>query len=1181
MGLYFRPVFSPPMIVHRGLYCFRKMNMFASDLSKKYATNAAVLDIVHRLENEKAKVQMRGVVGSANAILACSIISQSALHHVFILPDKEEAAYFLNDLENLLVKDSPNSSQSTIGNIDSKSNSDTLIDSLKSSQEVLFFPRSARVAYELEQTENANVAIRTEVLNALQNIDSKNSKLSNNKNRKVLIVTYPEALSEKVVTHEELETSTFEILQGNKLDMDFVDEWMHLYGFEKVDYVHEPGQYAIRGGIIDIFSYSFDQPYRIELFGNEVESIRKFDPSTQLSVAQMIRATIVPNVAAQETKEARISFLEYMPGNTCVWIKDVAGALSKVETEMEKAERQFAKLSGVFAHHPPQELYLQKQDLHKQLESMRIIEFGPQREFMNSTVVHFDMQPQPAFNKNFDMLGTNLANNAKAGYTNVIAAGQPKQIERLYQIFEDKDHVIHFAPLTIELSEGFVDKANKLLVYTDHQIFERYQRFKLKEGFNKTKEAITLKEIMALQPGDFVVHIDHGVGQFAGLQKLDVNGKEQEAIRLVYKNNDTLYVSIHSLHRISKFVGKDGTAPTLDKLGSNAWQTLKRKTKTKVKEIAFDLIKLYAKRKSTKGFAFTPDTYLQTELEASFMYEDTPDQLKASQAVKEDMQAEAPMDRLVCGDVGFGKTEIAMRAAFKAATDGKQVAMLVPTTVLSLQHYKSFAKRLKDFPVNVDYINRFKTTKQINETLSKLEKGEIDILIGTHALVGNRVKFKDLGLLIIDEEQKFGVGTKDKLKTMRANVDTLTLTATPIPRTLQFSMMGARDLSLIQTAPPNRYPIQTELRPFNEEIIRDAIAYEIQRGGQVYFVHNRVGNIKEVAGMIQRLVPDARITVGHGQLTGEQLEDVMTSFIEGEADVLVSTAIVESGLDIPNANTMIVNDAHHFGMSDLHQLRGRVGRSNKKAFCYLLAPALHSLNDDARKRLQTLEQFSDLGSGLHIAMKDLDIRGAGNLLGAEQSGFINDIGFETYQKILNEALYELKQEHFAELYEEETKKSQNFVRETTLETDFEILIPDEYISSITERIALYKELDDMETDEGLQGFQQRLIDRFGPIPKATLALIDTMKLRWSARSLGMEKLVLKSGKMIGYFVSKQDSPYYLSEKFSRVLDFIKHNPKLGKMYEKDASLRISFDDVTKMKMAVKILNAMSEGKQMD
>jgi len=749
---------------------------------------------------------------------------------------------------------------------------------------------------------------------------------------------------------------------------------------------------------------------------------------------------------------------------------------------------------------------------------------------------------------------------------------------RLYQIFDDKDHIVNFSPITVELSEGFVDKENKVLLYTDHQIFERYHRFRLKEGFKKSKEAITIKEIMALQPGDYVVHIDHGVGQFAGLQKIDVNGKEQEAIRLTYKGGDILYVSIHSLHRISKYVGKDGAAPSMDKLGSNAWQNLKRKTKTKVKEIAFDLIKLYAKRKATKGFAYHPDTYLQTELEASFMYEDTPDQLKATQAVKEDMEAESPMDRLVCGDVGFGKTEIAMRAAFKAATDGKQVAVLVPTTILSLQHYKSFSARFRDFPVKVDYMNRFKTSKQLSDTLKKLEKGEIDILVGTHGLVGQKVKFKDLGLLIIDEEQKFGVAVKDKLKTLRSNVDTLTLTATPIPRTLQFSMMGARDLSIIQTAPPNRHPIQTELRPFNEEVVRDAVSYEIQRGGQIFFVNNRVQNLKEVAGMIQRLCPDARVGMAHGQMKGDELEDVMSNFIEGAFDVLVSTAIVESGIDISNANTIIINDAHHFGMSDLHQLRGRVGRNNKQAFCYLLSPPLHLLTDDARKRLQAIEQFSDLGSGLHIAMRDLDIRGAGNLLGGEQSGFINDIGFETYQKILNEAIDELKQEHFRDLYEEEIKKSENFVKETVLETDFEILIPDEYVSSITERIALYKELDDINTEEGMTAFTNNLVDRFGEIPRPTQSLIETMRLRWLAREIGFEKLVLKSGKMIGYFITKENSPFYQSEKFTNVLEFIKQNPTAGKMYEKDSSLRFSFDNVTQLSKAIRILKALMEGK---
>jgi transcription-repair coupling factor (superfamily II helicase) len=1129
--------------------------MFISDLNTIYNNSSSTEKLVELSRTTKAKLHLRGLVGSGAALVAYASMHKSGGVHLFILPDKEEAAYMLNDLEN------------AAGKLPGEENADG-----KLSIDLYFFPRSARQAYEVEQTDNANVAMRAEVLNELRKNFSKEPS-----GKPICIITYPDAIAEKVITEQELGGATFEIIQGNTLDIDFIDEWMHTYDFEKVDYVYEPGQYAVRGGIIDIFSYSFDHPYRIELFGNEVESIRKFEPDTQLSVAKMTRATIVPNVSMRTTEEARITMLEFMPGSSTVWIKDTEGALNRMDVEMEKAQARFEKQTGLFERMTPQQLFASKQELFEQLNERRVIEFGSQRKFTESGIITFDMEPQPAFNKHFDLLSTNLANNAKVGYTNVIAAGQPKQIERLYQIFSDKDHAINFTPLTVEFSEGFIDKENKILVYTDHQIFERYHRFRLKEGFKKSKEALTIKEIMSLQPGDYVVHIDHGVGQFAGLQKIDVNGKEQEAIRLTYKGGDILYVSIHSLHRISKFVGKEGSAPSMDKLGSNAWQSLKRKTKTKVKEIAFDLIKLYAKRKATKGHAFEPDGYMQHELEASFMYEDTPDQLKATQAVKEDMEAEAPMDRLVCGDVGFGKTEIAMRAAFKAATDGKQVAVLVPTTILSLQHFKSFAARFREFPITVDYINRFKSTKQQTETLKKLERGEIDIIIGTHGVVAPKVKFKDLGLLIIDEEQKFGVAVKDKLKTLRAHIDTLTLTATPIPRTLQFSMMGARDLSIIQTAPPNRHPIQTELRPFNEEVVRDAISYEIQRGGQIFFVHNRVQNLKEVAGMIQRLCPDARVATAHGQMKGEELEEVMSEFIEGAFDVLVSTAIVESGIDIPNANTIIINDAHHFGMSDLHQLRGRVGRNNKHAFCYLLSPPLHMLTEDARKRLTAIEQFSDLGSGLHIAMRDLDIRGAGNLLGGEQSGFINDIGFETYQKILNEAIDELKQEHFKELYEEEIQRSQSYVRETTLETDFEILIPDEYVSSISERIALYKELDDINSEEGMETFTQHLIDRFGEIPKPTISLIETMRLRWLAREIGFEKLVLKSGKMIGYFITKENSPFYQSEKFSFVLEFIKNNPHTGKMYEKEKSLRMSFDHVTELKRAIHLLTCLKSG----
>ncbi len=1107
-----------------------------------------IASIENKIATEKSKLHLRGLAGSAPAFICSAFYSSSPVTQLVVLDDKEKAAYFLNDLEAILE----------IGS-DEKEQEKT---------PVLFFPRTARLAYDIETTQNANIAIRTEVLNKLQ------------KNRKnYIIVSYPEALFEKVVTHHELEKNTFSIDVGQSYSMDFIDEVFIEFQFEKVDYVYEPGQYAVRGGIVDVFSFSYEYPYRIEFFDEEVESIRNFDPATQLSVNKMTKAVIVPNTHSNHSEEVRIGLLDFLPSNTVVWMSNTESSLAQFQAEMEKAEERFNRLSDTISHDKPDELFTSKKEWLKQLEAKRVIEFGSKRQFLGETE-DFHCTPQPSFNKNFEMLAEHLENLIQQGYKAHIVAGQSKQLERLDQIFNDKKKDIAYIQEILEISEGFMNQNKKILYYTDHQIFQRYHRFKLKEGFKKNKEALTLKEILALQPGDYVVHIDHGVGQFSGLQKIDVNGKEQEAIRLTYKGGDILYVSIHSLHRISKFSGKEGTAPSMDKLGSNAWQNLKRKTKTKVKEIAFDLIKLYAKRKSTKGFAFQPDTYMQTELEASFMYEDTPDQYKASVAVKEDMEAAFPMDRLVCGDVGFGKTEIAIRAACKAVADGKQVAVLVPTTILSIQHYKSFKSRLKDFPVTIEYINRFKTAKQNSETLEKVKNGKVDILIGTHAILGKRVVFNDLGLMIIDEEQKFGVAAKDKLKLLRANVDALTLTATPIPRTLQFSLMGARDLSIIQTAPPNRVPIRTELIPFGEEIVRDAISYEVQRGGQVFFVHNRVQNLREMAGLIQRVCPDVRIGIGHGQLSGEDLEEVMNKFIEGEFDVLVSTSIVESGIDIPNANTIMINDAHHFGMSDLHQLRGRVGRNNKQAFCYLLSPPTHMLTDDAKKRLTAIEQFSDLGSGMHIAMRDLDIRGAGNLLGGEQSGFINELGFETYQKILDEALQELKQEHFQELYEEEMKKTASFVKDTVLETDFELLIPDEYVGNISERIALYKALDYMEKEEEIQKFAKDLEDRFGPIPKPVIQLIDTMRLRWKAREIGFEKLVLKSGKMIGYFISKQDSPFYQSEAFTRILNFIKLNPVAGKMYEKDDTLRIAFPEVQNMDKANRLLNALAEGSKL-
>ena len=1068
--------------------------MRVDELIQFYRSDARAQLLKTAWSSEGSKTELKGIVGSAAPLLAASLFSDtsdpealaSQPSHLFVLDDKETAAYFLNDLEQLLGK----------------------------SHRILFFPRSARVPYQEEVTENANIAMRAEVLNEI-NRDGKG----------LAIVTFGEALAEQVISQRELSEQTFSLALGEKYTLDFLDEVFIEYGFHKVDFVYEPGQYAVRGGIVDVFSYSFDHPYRIEFFGDEVESIRKFDPTNQLSINKMTRAVVVPNIGDQTLHEAVEPFFNFIPADTRIWIADAARCEKQLETAMEKAEKAYERVSEELNFTPPDKLYINPAGFQKLIDPFHVIEFDGGTTFPDRLVIDWKMIPQPSFNKNFDMITSNLQANHRQGYHNVIVAGQATQIERLHDIFADREEEVPHHPIPVELSNGFVDKDLKLLVYTDHQLFERYQRFRLKEGFRKNKQALTLKELMALEPGDFVVHIDHGIGEFGGLQKIDVNGKEQEAIRLSYKGGDVLYVNIHSLHRISKYTSKEGTTPKISKLGTGTWAATKAKTKTRVKELAFDLLKLYAKRKNSKGFSFSPDNYMLHELEASFMFEETPDQHSAIEAVKKDMQRSIPMDRLVCGDVGFGKTEVAIRAAFKAAADGKQVAVLVPTTILSMQHFRSFSRRLRDFPVTVDYINRFKTGKALTETLKKLEAGQVDILIGTHAIVGKRVKFKDLGLMIIDEEQKFGVAVKDKLKTLRADVDALTLTATPIPRTLQFSLMGARDLSTIATPPPNRQPVETHLASFSEEVIRDAITYEISRGGQVYFVNNRVKNIQEVSGMITRLVPDARVGIGHGQMDGKQLEDVMARFIEGAFDVLVATTIIESGIDISNANTMIINDAHQFGLSDLHQLRGRVGRSNKKAFCYLLAPPISLLPDESRKRLQAIEQFSDLGSGIQIAMRDLDIRGAGDLLGGEQSGFISELGFEMYQKILSEAVQELKEESFAELFEEERKADQRYVSEAAIETDFALMIPDHYVNDIPERISLYRELDDLDHESELAAFKERLEDRFGPLPQETEDLIDTIRLRWLAEFLGMEKIVLKGGKLIAAFIANEDSAF--------------------------------------------------------
>lgn len=1120
--------------------------MKAVDLVQRYGEHPAVQELVKTLkEDSPQRISIKGLTGSVRSFVNAAAFQQQQLMHVFVLQEKEQAAYVYNDIQNLFdERETP-----------------------AETKKVLFFPTSYKRPYEIEKIDNANVLARTEVL-----------KRINSQARKLIIVTYPEALSEQVINKRYLKQNTLKMEVGDELSIDFVTDLLLEYAFERVDFVTEPGQFSLRGGIVDVFSFGNDYPYRIEFFDEEVESIRTFNPGDQLSVTNLKKLTIIPNIQDRQIEEARTTFIDYLPNSAVVWADNFVFAAERLEAEYQKAREAYEKLNGEIEHQSPEKLFSSAERFNKDLEKHHLVEVGNNRFDFTDKEIAFETKPQPSFNKNFEILTEDLQTNAARGIENYIFAENPKQLNRLSTIFDDiqsrngEKQTIQFQPVNTAIHEGFIDFDLKHAFYTDHQIFERYHRFHLKDTYKK-KDALTLRELYDLQPGDYVTHIDHGIGKFDGLEKIDNNGRTQEAIRLIYANSDLLYVSIHSLHRIAKYTGKEGTQPTLHRLGSNAWNKLKNKTKKKVKDIAKDLINLYAKRRATKGFTFSQDTYLQHELEASFIYEDTPDQLKATQDTKADMEKNYPMDRLVCGDVGFGKTEVAIRAAFKAATDGKQVAVLVPTTILALQHYKTFRERLAEFPVEVDFVNRFKSRKHINQTLRQLKNGEVDVIVGTHRIISKDIEFKDLGLLVIDEEQKFGVATKEKLRQMRENVDTLTLTATPIPRTLQFSLMGARDLSIINTPPPNRYPIQTEVHSFGEEIIRDAISYEVSRGGQVYFVHNRVQNIREVAGMIQKFVPDVKIAIGHGQLEGHQLEKIMMDFIEGAYDVLVATTIIESGLDIPNVNTIIVNDAQNYGLSDLHQLRGRVGRSNKKAFAYLLAPPLSTLTTEARKRLTALEQFSDLGSGFNIAMRDLDIRGAGNILGAEQSGFISDIGYEMYQKILDEAVQELKENEFADLYSQEEMKPT--VEDCQIETDFEVLIPDSYITNISERLSFYKELDNIETEEGLSNFEKKLLDRFGPLPESTKKLMDIIRLRWMARSIGFEKLVLKSGKMVGHFIERQDSPYFQSEAFDAVLQFIKDQPDKCRMKENESRLTLVFKDVENLEEALETLKSIN------
>ncbi len=1074
-----------------------------------------------------SKIRIENTGQSALSFFLSSIYKTEEKPLLLIFDNKEEAAYYYNDFEQIIGED-----------------------------KVLFFPESYRRAYQIEQTDNANVLLRSKVLNHLQS-----------RQKPQIIVTYPAALFEKVIVKKELKKNTLKIKVGDKLSPDFLYEVLLDYHFELVDFVTQAGEFAVRGGIIDVFSYGDEEPYRIEFFDDEIESIRSFDIESQLSESKLNRIQILPNISDKILVQERQNFTGFIKKETLVFYKNPALGKDILNKLYEKATESFEQLKGEVEHLRPEDLFISGSQLDDSLQDFKVIYKHTEEDL---PLIRFHVSPQPVFNKSFELLTRNLQENSRQSYQNIIFCTNEQQVKRLQAIFSDIEEELEYELVQLPLYQGFIDHDLKLACYTDHQIFERYHRFHISKNRQK-KQSVTLKELNELKEGDYVTHIDHGIGVFGGLQKIERGGKEQEVIEIVYKGGDRLFVSIHSLHKIAKYNSKDGTQPKIHKLGSGAWKLLKQKTKKRLKELAFDIIKLYAERKLQKGIKYAPDSYMQYELEASFIYEDTPDQYKATQDIKQDMESDKVMDRLVCGDVGFGKTEVAIRAAFKAVDNGKQVAVLVPTTILAFQHYKTFSERMKDFPVVVDYLNRFRTAKEKKQILQDLAEGKIDIIIGTHALVNEKVKYKDLGLMIIDEEQKFGVSVKEKLKTIRKNIDTLTLTATPIPRTLQFSLMNERDLSVINTPPPNRYPIETRVIRFQEDLIRDAIQYEIERKGQVFFIHNRIENIKEVAGMLQRLVPDARIGIGHGQMEGKKLERLMLDFINGEFDVLVSTTIIENGLDVPNANTIFINNAHQFGLSDLHQMRGRVGRSNKKAFCYFITPPYSAMTPEARKRMEAIETYTELGSGFQIAMKDLEIRGAGDLLGADQSGFINDIGFDTYQKILKEAIEELEENEFKDFFNKQGEKK-DFKVETQIDTDFEILFPNEYIESASERLNLYNELTGIKTEKELEEFKARLEDRFGKIPPPTVDLFQSIRLKWMAQKLGFEKIVVKKNKMLAYFISDKESEYYNSPVFARILKTVQTTPDCCQFKEKkikdEERLMLVFENVHSIQSAI-------------
>lgn len=1121
-------------------YQFSIHPLEVQDLLKQYAAHPQVAALNTLLKNKTSRnIFLKGLNGSGAAMTIASLFSKRRGSYVCVLNDLEDAGYFYHDLVQLTGGDG-----------------------------IYFFPSAYRRAIKYGHVDPANEILRTEVLSTLQDPTAP-----------FIIVTYPEALAEKVISREVLKENTLKICVGERLDNMFVSDVLDEYGFELVDYVYEPGQYAMRGSILDVFSFSYEFPYRIDFFGNEVETIRSFDVETQLSKEKLDSIYIVPEMT--KGNRTNSSLLDSLPSETLLASKDMAWVKERIgsiwnEEPITGDEESFANIEQLRA-----KLITGEDFLHAALGFCRL-HFGTRPMEVADATLTFSMEAQPIYHKNFDLVSESFHKYLEDGYTLYILSDVEKQATRIRAIFEDRGDDIPFTSVNKTIHEGFADETLRVCLFTDHQLFDRFHKFNLKSDKARSgKLSLSLKELNQFTTGDYIVHIDHGVGQFGGLVRTEVNGKMQEAIRLIYQNNDIIFVSIHSLHKLSKYKGKDsGEPPKLSKLGTGAWEKMKERTKSKVKDIARDLILLYSKRKQEKGFAYSPDSFMQHELEASFIYEDTPDQMKATADVKADMENDRPMDRLICGDVGFGKTEVAIRAAFKAVSDNKQVAVLVPTTVLAFQHYQTFSERLKDFPCRIEYISRARTAKEIRETLKDLKEGNINIIIGTHRIVGKDVTFKDLGLLIIDEEQKFGVSVKEKLRQLKANVDTLTMTATPIPRTLQFSLMGARDLSSITTPPPNRYPVQTEVERFNPDIIREAINFEMSRNGQVFFINNRIQNIYEMEALVKREVPDARIAVGHGQMEPEKLEKIILDFVNYEYDVLIATSIVESGIDVPNANTIIINNAQQFGLSDLHQLRGRVGRSNRKAFCYLLSPPLSSLTQEARRRLQAIENFSELGSGIHIAMQDLDIRGAGNMLGAEQSGFIADLGYETYQKILEEAVDELKAEEFADLYSNATENrpdtGSEYVRETYIESDLELMFPPAYIPNDSERVSLYRELDKMEEERDILAFTERLKDRFGKVPKEGKELIRVVRLRRMAKMLGMEKVILKKGQMSIFLVTNPESPYYESEAFDKLLGFIQKHPRECTLREQNGKRSIVIKNVPMVEVACNYLDEIGK-----